>query len=92
MGLSNGNLKNIYTFKLSKMFDCSLVERPFLKEKNSQCTFSHFSNRKVRKRTNQTIQHDRLSRLLIEKKSFFWYKNKVFVSYSLYEQIEKELL
>ena len=71
MGHSNRNFKKIYTFKLSKVFDCSLVERPFLKEKNSQCIFSHFNNRKVRKSTNQTIQHNRLSGLLIEKRSFF---------------------
>ena len=71
MRQSNRNLKNIYTFQLSKMFDCSLVERLFLKEKNSQFIFSHFNNSKVKKSRNQAIQHDRLSRLLIEKKGFF---------------------
>ena len=65
------------------MFDCSLVQRLFLNEKNSQCIFSHFNNRKVKKSTNQTIQHDRLSRLLTDKKMFFCYKDKVFVSHSL---------
>ena len=52
-------------------FDCSLVERLFLKEKNPQCMFSHFDNREVKKSTNQTIQHNRLSRLLTDKKMFF---------------------
>ena len=44
------------------VFDCSLVERLFLKEKYPQCIFFHFDNRKVKRSTNQTIHHNRLSR------------------------------
>ena len=53
------------------VFDCSLVERLFLKEKYPQCIFFHFDNRKVKRSTNQTIHHNRLSRLLTDEKMFF---------------------